>query len=376
MTRYLLFANTDWFLYNFRLASAAALKLKGNEVILVSPPGPYADRLQEQGFRWVEFELDRKGTNLLTEIWTVLRLAKLYRQEKPDVVHHFTVKCVLYGTIAALLTGVSSIVNSLTGLGYIFTQKRIILRRLISFLYRLLLRRTWTIFENPDDEKFFLAKGWINASHSAVIRGAGVDVDEFQPTPEPEGTPLVILPARMLWDKGVGEFVKAARTLKEQNISARFVLVGDIDSGNPTGISLEELTEWRKKGFVEWWGWQENMLKVYAHANVICLPSYREGLPKTLLEAAACGRAIVTTDVPGCREVVMAGVNGLLVPPADSTALANAIQTLIEDPSLRGKMGQSGRKLVVEKFSSQLIAEQTLAFYSRVTKTHPKNILS
>jgi glycosyltransferase involved in cell wall biosynthesis len=180
----------------------------------------------------------------------------------------------------------------------------------------------------------------------------------------------------MLWDKGVGEFVEAARTLKEKNISARFVLVGDIDSGNPTGISLEELTEWREKGFVEWWGWQENMLKVYAQANVICLPSYREGLPKTLLEATACGRAIVTTDVPGCREVVMDGVNGLLVLPADSTALANAIQTLIDDPSLRGKMGQSGRKLVVEKFSSQLIVEQTIAFYSRVTKTHPKNILS
>lgn len=372
MSKILLFANTDWFLYNFRLASALAAKKDGDEVILVSPTGSYAKKLQELGFRWRELPLDRRGSNPWTELNTLLRLIRLYREEQPDLVHHFTVKCVLYGTLAARLAGIKSIVNSLTGLGYIFTGKRTFWRLPISLAYQILLRRTWTIFENPDDQALFLQRGWVTPERSITILGAGVDTDTFIPVPESMDIPIILFPARILWDKGVGEFVAAARLLRQRNIQARFVLVGESDPGNPTGVPLQTLTAWNKEGIVEWWGWREEMSVIYSQANIICLPSYREGLPKTLLEAAAAGRAIVTTDVPGCREVVINGNNGLLIPPQDPQATANALQTLINDPTLRGKMGENGRERALQLFSLQKITKETMTYYRTIISNASK----
>lgn len=371
MPKLLLFANTDWFLYNFRLASARAARERGYEVVLVSPEGRYAPKLQQLGFRWVHFPLERRGTHPLSELNTILRLTSLYRNEKPDLVHHFTVKCVLYGTLAARLSGVKSIVNSLTGLGYIFTGKRNFLRVPISLAYRFLLQGTWTIFENPDDREFFIQRGWTSPAQSTTILGAGVDVDLFKPTPEPEGIPLVIFPARILWDKGAGEFVKAAKILREKNVQAKFVLVGESDPGNPSGVPLETIQAWTNSGTVEWWGWQEDMPAIYSRASIVCLPSYREGLPKTLIEAAACGRAIVTTDVPGCREVVIHGENGFLVPPQDSAALADALGALISNPSLRDTMGAYSREHTLKHFSMLKITEETLGYYWKVISSQP-----
>jgi glycosyltransferase involved in cell wall biosynthesis len=371
----LFFANTDWYLYNFRLALARELVDHGHEVILVSPDGVYATRLQAQGFRWVHFPLARRGVNPLVETWTVIRLIRLYRREKPDLVHHFTVKCVVYGSMAAGWLGMRAVVNSVTGLGYVFTEGksgRAWLKGLVSLFYRLLLRRAWVIFQNPEDRDLFLQRGMVVPDRVALVRGSGTDTERFAPRPEAVGDPLVILPARLLWDKGVGEFVAAARILREQGVSARFALVGDTDEGNPAAVPSAQLKQWSDSGVVEWWGWQEDMAQVYPASHIVCLPTYyREGVPKSLVEAAACGRPLVVTDIPGCREVVEDGKNGYLVPPRDPKALAAALRRLIESPSLRAAMGTRSRESVLREFSTGIILSQTLDVYRSVLGDEP-----
>jgi glycosyltransferase involved in cell wall biosynthesis len=370
----LLFANTDWFLYNFRLSLAQALSERGDDVVLVSPEGAYSPRLQELGFRWICFPLSRSGLNPLVEISTILRLIVLYRREKPDLVHQFTVKCVLYGSLACFLLGIHSVVNSVEGLGYVFTEgvgKRQWLRSLIMVIYRLVLQPTWVVFLNPDDRLYFLKNHLVNPKRIVTIRSSGVDLQHFSPRHEPSGIPLVVLPARMLWDKGVGDFVEAARHLRTAGLQARFALVGDNDDGNPASVPASQLRAWEKERVIEWWGWMENMSEVYAQAAIVCLPSYREGLPITLIEAAACGRPIVTSDVPGCREVVRHGENGLLVPVRDAVALAKALMDLLQSPNTRSKMGRCSRKIAEKEFSMELVISQTFALYQSCRNERP-----
>ena len=362
----LLFANTDWYLYNFRLGLAQALRARGDEVVLVSPAGTYASRLQELGFRWVCFPLRRGGLNPLNEILTIARLFSLYLREKPDLVHQFTVKCVLYGSLVGRLLGIRRMVNSVTGLGYVFMQGSGAprwLRGIILLFYRLVLRYTWVIFQNPDDRSVFLGNHLVDPGRVALIRGSGVDGKRFVPGPEPEGIPVVMLPARLLWDKGVGEFVEAAQRLLADGLRARFVLVGDSDPENPAAVPVAQVRDWQKKGMIEWWGWHEDMDMIYSQAHIVCLPSYREGLPKSLIEAAACGRPIVACDVPGCREIVRTGENGFLVPARDVSALADSLKRLIQDVDMRRAMGICGRKIAENEFSMDLIISQTLNVY-------------
>lgn len=365
----LLFANTDWYLYNFRLELAKVLRDRGDQVVLVSPGGPYASRLQELGYRWLSFPMQRDGMNPWIEMGTIARLVRLYLAEKPDLAHHFTVKCVLYGSLACSLTGIRRVVNSVTGLGYVYMEnggRRRWLQGLITAFYRLVLRKTRVIFQNPDDRDTFLERRLVEPAQVALIRGSGVDLEKFSPQPEPPGPPLVILPARLLWDKGVGDFVAAARLLRVEQPHLRFALVGDSDPGNPAAVPEVQLQAWVQEGVLEWWGWHDDMDRVYAQAHVICLPSFREGLPKTLVEAAGSGRPIVASDVPGCREIVHAGENGLLVPVRDVPALARAVNRLIQDPALRKEMGVNGRKLAGE-FSMDRIISETLQVYQSST---------
>jgi len=363
----LLFANTDWYLYNFRLALVQALRERGDEVVLVSPGGDYVPRLQAAGFRWVGFPLARRGLNPLAELVTIWRLVRFYRQENPILSISSPFKCVLYGTFACRLLGLRSVINSVTGLGYVFTEgqgARRWLRGLIKYFYRLVLRPTWVIFQNPDDQAIFLENRLVDPQRVALIRGSGVDIRRFSPQPESPGIPLIILPARLLWDKGVGEFVEAARRLRADGLQARFALVGDSDNDNPTSVHISQLQAWEKEGVIEWWGWKEEMEEVYAQASIVCLPSYyREGLPKTLIEAAACGRPIVASDVPGCREVVRNGENGLLVPVRDASALAEALMRLLQDPHLRREMGIRSRTIAEKEFSIELVISQTFELY-------------
>jgi glycosyltransferase involved in cell wall biosynthesis len=370
----LLFANTDWYLYNFRLALALALHDRGDDVVLVSPDGPYGPRMQDLGIRWLKFPLARRSLNPFEGILTVLRLVKLYRQEKPDLVNQFTVKCVLFGSLACCLLGIHNVVNSVTGLGYVFSGEERAhwwLRGFIKLSYRLLIKNTWVIFQNPEDKSAFLESRQVDPRKVTLIRGSGVDIQRFFPLPEPAGKPLVVLAARLLWDKGVGEFVEAARLLQTEGVGARFALVGDSDDDNPASVSASQLRAWENEGVIEWWGWKENMQDVYAQAAIVCLPSsYREGVPKSLIEAAACGRPIVTSDMPGCREVVHHGENGLLVPARDASALAKALLNLLQNPNLRREMGGRGRIIAEKEFSENLVIWETIAFYQSCKNEH------
>lgn len=370
----LLFANTDWYLYNFRLSLARAIQAMDLEVVLVSPPGKYGARMASEGFRWIPFPLDRAGMNPFVEAWKIVRLVQLYRKERPDLVHHYTVKCVLYGSIAAWLTGVRAKINAITGLGHLFTDegwRARAARRLVCFLYFLIFRSrsNRTTFENMDDYRLFIEKGLIDSKQARLIRGSGIDIQKFKPHSAASSAKLVVLMAtRLLWEKGVSEYVEAARICRAQ-ADVQFWLAGEPDPGNPSAVSQQEIAAWRAAGTVVVLGHVDDMAGLLRQAHIVVLPSYREGTPRILLEAAACGLPIVATDVPGCREVVVHEVNGFLVPPKNSGALAASIMRLIEDPSARHRMGQAGRAKVIAEFDQDLVLRKTLAIYRELLDT-------
>ena len=370
MQKVILAANTDWYLYNFRLSLANFLKQHSLEVVLVSPPGKYAELLDASGFRWIPWQLGRQTLAPWTEARAFWDLLRIYRKERPHIVHHFTVKPVLYGSLAARLLRIPAVINSITGLGYVFLsqdKKANLLRLPVRAAYRQACKHpnSLAIFENANDRQVFIDHKLIALERTRLIEGVGVDTDRFYPAPEPEGTPVVVFPSRMLWDKGVGTLVEAARILRTR-IPVRVALVGEPDPGNPATITEAQLQSWVEEALVEWWRWQEDMPAVFGKCTVVTLPSLGEGVPTALLEAAASGRAIVTTDVPGCREVVHSGVNGLLVPPQDAPALAEALFTLLTNPDLREAMGIAGRQMVLEKFTNHKVNQATWEVYQEV----------
>lgn len=355
-----------------RLSIALAARDAGFDVHVAVPPAePAMTTMRAQpGLAVHSVPLDRTATRLLGEWRSFRALRRLYRELTPDVVHHVTVKPVLYGSLARRTTGGGAVVNAVPGLGYVFLASgwRAAVRRwFVEALYRVALsgRDTVAIFQNPDDLEQFVADGLIRRERAVLIRGSGVDLQEFPCSEEPVGDPLVVLPARMLRDKGVLEFVAAARLVRATMPTVRFALVGGGDT-NRSAIPEEVLRSWQAEGVVEWWGHRTDMPEVLRLASLVCLPSYREGVPKALLEAAATGRAIVATDVPGCREVVRQGENGLLVPPRDSAALAAALQALLRDPALRRRMGRAGRVRAEREFSTGRVIDETLAVYARL----------
>lgn len=367
----LYFVTEDWYFCSHRLPLALAAQGAGYDVTVVTHVKEHGEAIRRAGIRIIPFNLSRRGMNLLSELVVLARLALLYRKEKPDLVHHVAMKPVLYGSLAARLSGGLRVVNALAGLGYVFTSdepKARLLRLVIGGAFRgiLNIRVSRLILQNQDDHAMFIRKRFINEERIRLIRGSGVDTAVFLPTPEPSDIPVVMLVSRMLGDKGIKEFVEAARQLKDRGIDARFVLVGDTDPDNPSAISHEQLTAWHAEGMVEWWERRDDMPTVLAQSHIVCLPSYREGLPKVLLEAASCGRPIVATDTPGCREIVRNGDNGLLVPVRSTVELADAIQSLIEKPELRQKMGDRGRAIVVGEFSIEKVIKDTLAVYSEL----------
>ncbi len=374
-----LVANTDWYLYNFRLALANEMRRIGWQVVMISPTGPSVPRFAEEGFKWVEWQVDRRGLRIGRELRSTLQLAKIYKQEHPLLVHHFTVKPVMYGSLAAYLEKIPAVVNSITGLGYIYLRtgwQGTALRSVVMPLYRLAIKHqnVRVIFENEDDKEFFIKNHLVHETQTTVIEGVGVDVNRYQPQAEEEGTPLVVMPARLLWDKGVGVLVDAARQLSErseynEHSSIRIALVGVPAPGNPASIDETQLQKWIAEGLVEHWGFRQDMDQVYRQAHIVCLPSLREGLPTVLIEAAAAGRPIVASDVPGCREVVQHGENGLLVPPGDPAALADALTLLADNPALRQKMGAAGRVKAVNRFANEKIIAATFKVYSDLLKT-------
>ncbi|MGH8627419.1 MAG: glycosyltransferase family 4 protein, partial [Gammaproteobacteria bacterium] len=315
--RLLLFANTEWYLFNFRLALARAARAQGAEVVMVSPPGPYGEKLRGEGFRWVSVPMARRSLNPIREVFLLWALWRLYRRERPDIAHHFTIKCVVYGALAAKGVGTRGIVNAVAGMGYVFSSDDLLARALRP-LVRLLLwfamggRKSRLIVQNPDDRRTVVNAGLMDASHVRLIAGSGVDTQRYHPrsdAPCASGrTPSVVFAARLLWAKGVAEFVRAAQVLRAEGLDIQFLVAGEPDAGNPASVPEEQLTAWREEGSVSLLGHVQDMPALMATADVVVLPSYREGVPRSLIEAAAAGLPIVATDVPGCREVVEDGV--------------------------------------------------------------------
>lgn len=358
----------DWYFWSHRLSLARAVRDVGYEVLVATRVRQYGELIRKEGFKVLPIRLQRNSKNPLREIFAILELIIIYFKERPDLVHHVALKPVLYGSWVAKITRVPAVVNALAGLGFVFIAqgwKASIIRKCINVGYKIAFSSTNSkvIFQNPDDISTFLNAAVVASKNTKLIKGSGVDISFFSPASEPEGPPLVILASRMLWDKGVREYVEAAQILLDSGVVARFALVGASDQDNPAAVKRVELERWKNSGVVEWWGRCDDMSSIFGQSHVVCLPSYREGLPKVLIEAAACGRAIVTTDVPGCREIVRDGENGFLVPARDSKALANALKKLIENPTLRACMGRRGREIVVEEFSDKKVIEQTLSVY-------------
>ena len=376
----LLFVVTeDRFFWSHRQPVARAALEAGYEVIVAARVHSCADRIRDAGFRFIPLELMRESYSPFKELRAIWQLRNIYRAEKPDIVHHFALKPVLYGSIAALGRGDIKVINALIGLGYLGSSSSLkakVLRFGIWNSLRFLLNRpcSWLLLQNRDDQEVLIQQVGVRSEKTGVIAGSGVDVKAFQPTPEPQGDPVVLLVARMLWIKGVGDFVQAANLLKARAVRARFALAGDTDLRSPSGIPLRQLEEWQDAGTVEWWGHQDEMRSVLERVTIVCLPSQGgEGVPKALLEAAASGRAIVTTDVPGCREIVHHGINGLVVPPRQPLALAEAIDTLLKSPEMRAEMAKRGREIAASQFSEEVVAAQTLSLYETLLGSRAPN---
>jgi glycosyltransferase involved in cell wall biosynthesis len=368
----LFFITEDWYFWSHRLSVARAARDAGFRIIIVTRIHQHRERIEKEGFKLIPINLERRGKNPVKEFLNFLEIIKIYRKQKPDIVHHVAMKPVLYGSLAARITGISAVINALAGLGVIFiTQglKGLIIRRLIIVAYRLAFsaKHTIGIFQNPTDLKLFVDAGVIRRKAGVLIRGSGVDTSRFTHLPEPSDIPTIILASRMLWHKGINMFVDAARQFRKEGIKSRFILVGAPDPENPASIPEQTLRNWNSEGIVEWWDYKENMPEVLRQAHIVTLPTtYGEGVPKILIEAASCGRAMVATDIPGCREIVRHKENGLLIPPHDPKALVDALKLLIEDPELRLKMGAKGREIVLKEFYDEKIVRQTINLYNSI----------
>lgn len=358
----------DWFFLSHFADRGVAARQAGYDVLVAAREGKSADAIRALGLRFAPLPFERGSLNPLVEVATLRAIQRLYAEEKPDLVHHVGLKPIIYGTLAAHK---AQIVNAPVGMGYVFTSERLLarlLRPLVGTALRLLLNpaASRVVFENRDDFAASIEGRMVRRDAAVLIRGAGVDTRRFVPVPEPAGPVRVVLVGRMLRDKGIIEFVEAARRLRSARSEIEFILVGTPDPQNHTSLSETEIDTWVREGLVSWLGFRANIAGVMADSHIVVLPSYREGLPKVLLEAMACGRAVVTTDVPGCREAVQHGDNGLLVPARDAGALADAIARLARDPELRRRLGAAGRRKAETEFSSEKVTGETLDLYAEM----------
>ena len=366
--RLLFLITEDWTFWEIRRDLARAARDAGYEVLVATRVTDHAGRIRNEGFRLVPITLVRSNRNPLYEIGALVQLILLYARERPQIVHHVALKPILYGSLAAWIARVPVVLNAFAGLGYAFTDGprrtsalRSVLRLGLKFAVR--ISRSIVVFQNVEDRDLMIKEEIVDPRKVRLIAGSGVDTHQFVPLNPPVGLPIVMLAGRILWDKGVGEFIEAVRLLQKRGVSARFVLVGRRDEENPTAIDEAQLTRWSQEDGVEWWGHREDMPAVLGAATLVVLPSYREGLPKVLLEAAACGKALIAADVPGCREVVIHEKTGLLVPVRDAPALAEAIACLLSDHGRRAAFGEAGRELVLREHAKEKIARQFLDLY-------------
>lgn len=353
--------NTAWNLVNFRTGLIRALVKAGYEVVAVAPSDKYADGLSTLGCRYIHLPMDNNGTHPVRDLLLFCRLFYLLRSERPNVFLGYTVKPNVYGSLAAHAFGIP-VINNIAGLGTVFIRGGW-LSILVKGLYRLALSRSRKVFfQNNDDRQLFIVSRLVREDVADLLPGSGIDLIKFSPSPLPANSRVrFLLIARMLWDKGVGEFVEAARLLKERGVDADFYLLGVLDLQNPAAISRQQINAWVAEGVVRYLGETENVRLEIAHADCIVLPSYREGTPRALLEAAAMARPIVTTDAVGCRNVVDDGINGFLCKPKDSSDLADKMLRILSMPHAeREAMGLRGREKVEREFDENIVIRKNL----------------
>jgi glycosyltransferase involved in cell wall biosynthesis len=371
----LFFISEDWYFWSHRLPLALSAIERGWDVYLVTRVSAHGSRIEEKGIKLLPLNRFKRGfQNPLKDLLSLLEIVRIYIKVKPDLVQHVALKPIVLGTVAAHLTRVRSIFNTFAGMGSLFTKmdrRKSYLPDLIFHLFRFIFkpRRVRLVFQNASDRDMMVQKNIAKKNRTALVKGSGVDVRVFHPVDQPGGPPIVLMASRMLWDKGVGEFFDAAKQINSKGLKARFVLAGGPDPENPNSIPQAQLEQWRRSGYVEWWGHQDDMAQAYAKSHIFCLPSYREGLPKAILEACASGRPVITTDTIGCRDIVRHGENGLLVPPRDAHALSDAIEALIEDPERRRRMGMKGRAMVEQEYAEEKITRQTFQHYLAVCRS-------
>mgnify|MGYP006162684721 CR=1 FL=1 len=354
----------DKYFISHRLHLAMHAMERGYEVGLLCKNSKYKDFLKNQGIKVFDWSLVRGSFNLFSEVRAFFEILMTLLRFSPNLIHAVALKPVIYSSFASKLVFLKSRVFALGGLGFIFSSQKVLAKILRPFIILLLRfafsgRKSRLIIQNIDDARTLIDFRVVKEEKIDLIKGAGVDTDIFSFVEETAPIPEVILPARLLWDKGVGEFVEAARILNRQGIKAKFSIVGEIDPHNPECIPQQQIDDWKKEGIVQVLGFKDNMVKCIQECSIVCLPSYREGLPKSLLEAASCGRPIVTTDVPGCREVVQDGVNGYLVPSKDTALLADSLSKLITDRDLRRTMGIKGREIIKRELSAEIVSIKT-----------------
>jgi glycosyltransferase involved in cell wall biosynthesis len=374
--RLLFVVNADWFFVSHRLKLAQACIRQGYQVGLCAGESDCRALIEAEGIQFFGLPIDRGGTHPLRDARTLQALLRVYREFRPDLVHHVTIKPVLYGSIAARLLGIRGIVNAVSGLGYAFIPRQReqfhhrALRVALRAAYRIALSapNTRVIFQNEDDRRVFVDARLVKPAQTRLIRGSGVDLALFRPAPLPQGDFLALVPSRLLWDKGIGEFVEAARQLKREHPRARFVLVGRLDPANPAAIGAAEVESWVAEGVVEWWKSlsHSDMPDIYRQAHVVVLPSYREGLPLALVEAAACARPLIATDVPGCRDTVLAGESGWLVADRSAGAVRTALAEALRDRNRLERMGARGRALAEARFGLTEVIQSTQATYDEL----------
>ena len=379
--RLLYFVTEDWYFWSHRLHIADAALKAGCEVIVVTRAKDYAAAMRARGFRVINIHLQRGRMLSLLEFLTLAEIVAIYWRERPDLVHHVGLKPVVYGGFAASLTGVKRRVNALGGLGYIFMASKPHIRAIRAF-FRYTLRRllrhpgTWLILQNRDDMALFLGSRIADRARTVLIRGSGVDIDAFRPSPEPPAPIVAAQVSRMLIDKGIRDLAEAARLLHQRGCNVRILLVGQVDRHNPSVIPEDELRRWTAEGVIEWMGFRADIAALWRSAHIAVLASHREGLPKSLLEAAASGRPLVATDVPGNRELVIDNETGLLVSDQNPEALADAIARLAADPQLRARLGRNARDFVARELSDREVTTATVALYRRVAGAQWPNLPS
>ena len=357
--------------WSHRLSLALSAIDAGYDVTLVSNFNKLESKIKNRGVNVININFVRSSKHPFTDLKNIFKLIFILRKEKPDIIHNVALKTILIASIAGLFSKKMVIINAFTGLGYVFSSDQLhakLIRFFIKPIFKLLFRRSnyWTIFQNPDDMNLFERLGLINLNQSTLIRGSGVETNKFIQSDDLNKIPVVMLASRMLWDKGVGEFVEVAKRAYKNKINAEFMLVGGIDNDNPMSIPLSTLNQWVGNGDVQWEGHSDNMPDMLASASIVCLPSYREGLPKVLLEAAAIGRPLIASDGPGCREIVRDKYNGLLVKMKDADSLYEAVLMLVNNRKMRETMGRNSRTLVETELSTTIINTQTIELYRRV----------